>query len=66
MKNPRAGELIRYSTDHTFIHRAELANDIALILEVDIKHIKVRWLNNCVETVYVQDEYIDFDKVDDA
>jgi hypothetical protein len=66
MKNPRAGELIRYSTDHTFIHRPELANDIALILEVDIKHIKVRWLNNCVDTVYVQDEYIDFDKVDDA
>lgn len=66
MKNPIAGELIRYSTDQTFIHRAELANDIALILEVDIKHIKVRWLNNCIETVYVQDEYIDFDKVDDV
>ena len=66
MKNPKAGELIRYSTDHTFIHRAELANDIALILEIDIKHIKVRWLNNCIETVYVQDEYTDFDKVDDA
>ena len=66
MKNPRAGELIRYSTDHTFIHRAELANDIALILEVDIKHIKVRWLNNGFDTVYVQGEYIDFDKVDDA
>jgi len=66
MRNPIAGELIRYSTDHTFIHRAELANDIALILEVDIKHIKVRWLNNGFDTVYVQDEYLDFDKVDDA
>ena len=64
--NPKAGDLIRYDVDRTFVHRSELAWDVALILEAGPTHIRIRWMKHEFDMLITDDQYEDFERVDDV
>ncbi len=64
--NPKAGDLIRYDVDRTFVYRSELAWDVAIILEAGPTHIRIKWMKHEFDMLITDDQYEDFERVDDA